>query len=105
MWLGTDRPKPEQSVELTKEKPLISQNRPPVVDLLITTGIPFYNGGREEVFATMQIEIKMDAAYAEPKVIVLTAEMTEEVTRLVQSSRRITRRLFPAAKLKGSQRW
>lgn len=32
----------------------------------------------------MQIEIKMDAAYAEPKVIVLTAEMTEEVTRLVQ---------------------
>ena len=33
---------------------------------------------------TMQIEIKMDAAYAEPKVIVLTAEMTEEVTRLVQ---------------------
>lgn len=32
----------------------------------------------------MQIEIKMDAAFAEPKVIVLTAEMTEEVTRLVQ---------------------
>lgn len=32
----------------------------------------------------MQIEIKMDAAYDEPKVIVLTAEMTEEVTRLVQ---------------------
>lgn len=54
------------------------------MDLLITTGIPFYNGGREEVFVTMQIEIKMDAAYAEPKVIVLTAEMTEEVTRLVQ---------------------
>ena len=33
---------------------------------------------------TMQVEIKMDSAYTEPKVIVLTAEMTEEVTRLVQ---------------------
>ncbi len=33
---------------------------------------------------TMQVEIKMDAAYTEPKVIVLAAEMTEEVTRLVQ---------------------
>ncbi len=32
----------------------------------------------------MQVEIKMDAAYTEPKVIVLAAEMTEEVTRLVQ---------------------
>ncbi len=32
----------------------------------------------------MQVEIKMDSAYTEPKVIVLTAEMTEEVTRLVQ---------------------
>ena len=32
----------------------------------------------------MQVEIKMDPAYTEPKVIVLTAEMTEEVTRLVQ---------------------
>lgn len=32
----------------------------------------------------MQVEIKMDPAYAEPKVIVLAAEMTEEVTRLVQ---------------------
>ena len=33
---------------------------------------------------TMQVEIKMDPAYTEPKVIVLTAEMTEEVTRLLQ---------------------
>lgn len=32
----------------------------------------------------MQVEIKMDPAYTEPKVIVLTAEMTEEVTRLLQ---------------------
>lgn len=32
----------------------------------------------------MQVEIKMDSAYTEPKVIVLTAEMTEEVTRLLQ---------------------
>ena len=54
------------------------------MNLLITTGIPSYNGGREEVFVTMQVEIKMDSAYTEPKVIVLTAEMTEEVTRLVQ---------------------
>lgn len=32
----------------------------------------------------MQIEVKIDSAYAEPKVIVLTSAMTEEVNRLVK---------------------
>ncbi len=32
----------------------------------------------------MQVEVKIDSAYAEPKVIVLTSAMTEEVNRLVK---------------------
>lgn len=32
----------------------------------------------------MQVEVKIDSAYAEPKVIVLTSSMTEEVNRLVK---------------------
>lgn len=32
----------------------------------------------------MQVEVKIDSAYEEPKVIVLTSAMTEEVNRLVK---------------------
>lgn len=32
----------------------------------------------------MQVEIKLDASYPEPKVIILTASMTEEVSKLIQ---------------------
>ena len=32
----------------------------------------------------MQVEVKIDSAYAEPKVIILTSAMTEEVNRLVK---------------------
>ncbi|MCI8583036.1 MAG: LytTR family transcriptional regulator [Dorea sp.] len=32
----------------------------------------------------MQVEVKIDSAYEEPKVIVLTSSMTEEVNRLVK---------------------
>ena len=32
----------------------------------------------------MQVEIKMDSAYTEPKVILMTASMTEEVQRILK---------------------
>lgn len=32
----------------------------------------------------MQVEIKMDPAYPEPKIIVLTAPMTEEVNQIIK---------------------
>lgn len=45
----------------------------------------FYNGGNKEVrIIIMQIEIKIDDSCMEPKVIILTASMTEEVNKIVQ---------------------
>lgn len=53
---------------------------------LVEKGMPsFYNEGNKEVrINIMQVEIKIDDSYMEPKVIILTASMTEEVNKIVQ---------------------
>lgn len=46
---------------------------------------PSYNEGNKEVrIITMQVEIRMDDSCVEPKVIILTASMTEEVSKMIQ---------------------
>lgn len=45
----------------------------------------------------MQIEIKIDSLYDEPKVVVLTASMTEEVHSLVEKLSEKNHLLFPAS--------
>lgn len=46
---------------------------------------PSYNEGNKEVrIITMQVEIRMDDSFVEPKVIILTASMTEEVSKMIQ---------------------
>lgn len=43
----------------------------------------------------MQIEIKMDPAYPEPKIIVLTASMTEEVNQIIKKLSEEYPRMLP----------
>ena len=49
----------------------------------------------------MQIEVKIDDSCSEPKVIILTASMTEEVNNLVQKLSEIIPRLFQAVRTEG----
>lgn len=44
----------------------------------------FYNDGGKEVLIIMQVEVKIDNSCIEPKIIVLTASMTEEVSKIIQ---------------------
>lgn len=43
----------------------------------------------------MQVEIKMDPAYPEPKIIVLTASMTEEVNQIIKKLSEEYPRMLP----------
>ena len=44
----------------------------------------FYNDGSKEVLIIMRVEVKIDNSCIEPKIIVLTASMTEEVSKIIQ---------------------
>lgn len=44
----------------------------------------FYNDGGKEVLIIMQVEVKIDNSCIEPKIIVLAASMTEEVSKVIQ---------------------
>ena len=44
----------------------------------------FYNDGSKEVLIIMRVEVKIDSSCIEPKIIVLTASMTEEVSKIIQ---------------------
>ena len=51
---------------------------------IATTACVIYNGTTEKEVIDMQVEIKIDPAYTDPKIIILTASMTEEVSNLVK---------------------
>lgn len=44
----------------------------------------------------MQVEIRIDGAYPEPKVVILTATVTEEVNQLVKNCQAMPPASFPA---------
>ena len=44
----------------------------------------FYNDGSKEVLIIMRVEVKIDNSCIEPKIIVLAASMTEEVSKVIQ---------------------
>lgn len=43
----------------------------------------------------MQVEVKMDSAYTEPKIIILTASMTEEVNQIIKKLSEEHPRMIP----------
>lgn len=62
--------------------PLILLKQPTIVILLKSVTAFLYNSITERGIE-MQIEVKIDASYTEPKIVILTASMTEDINAII----------------------